>query len=151
MQRRDLLSTVGLGAAAAMTMGPRSARADEHEGQQHDHGDSVAIMEVCARACNDAARHCLDQLRKGAEKADYHATSVDVTTACQEFCLLSAQLMARHSELQTIAHEANARACDACAEVCEQSDAQVMKDCAEKCRECAEHCRKMAREGHHHG
>lgn len=148
MQRRDLLSTVGLGAAAAMTLGPRPARADDH----HDHhGDDIAIMEVCARFCNQAARHCLDQICEGAGDAEYHAKAVDMTVACQDFCLLSAQLMARQSALQTTAHEANAKACDECAELCEKSDAKIMKECAEKCRECAEHCRKMARHGGHHG
>lgn len=149
MQRRDLLGTLGLGTAAALTLGPRPIRADEHE-DIHIHDEDIAVMEVCAKFCNEAARHCLDQLRKGSGDTEYHATAHEITIACQSFCHLSAQLMARHSELSTIAHEANAKACDACAEVCEQSDASIMKECAEKCRECAEHCRTMAADGHNH-
>lgn len=149
MQRRDLIGTIGLGAAAALTLGPRSARADEHD-DIHIHDEDISIMEVCAKYCNEAARHCLDLLATASGDTKYHARAHENTIACQDFCHLSAQLMARHSELSAIAHEANAKACDACAEVCEESDAQIMKECAEKCRECAEHCRKMAAEGHNH-
>lgn len=150
MQRRDLFSTVGLGAAAALTLGHRTSRAGQAD-DVHAHDEDISIMEVCAKHCNEAARHCLDLLSQGADDPEYHAKAVEITLACQEFCYLSAQLMARQSQLSGIAHEANAKACDACAEVCEKSDASIMKECAEKCRECAEHCRKMAQGGHHGG
>lgn len=150
MQRRDLLSTLGIG-AAAFTLTARTGRADHHEhGDIHAHDEGVSIMEVCAKYCNESAQHCLDQLRKGEGDAEYHAQAHEITVACQEFCHLSAQLMARHSTLARIAHEANAKACDACAEVCEKSDATIMKECAEKCRACAEHCRSLAKDGHRH-
>lgn len=70
--------------------------------------------------------------------------------ACQEFCHLSSELLSRDSVLAPVAHEANAKACEACAEVCEQSDAAIMKEFAEHCRKCAEHCRMMVKNGHHH-
>ncbi|QDV32842.1 four-helix bundle copper-binding protein [Tautonia plasticadhaerens] len=151
MQRRDLLSTLGLGAAALTVTGRSALAGSQAQGDVHAHDEGVSVMEVCAKYCNEAALHCLTQLSKGEGDAAYHAQAHEITVACQEFCHLSAQLMARHSSLAGVAHEANAKACDACAEVCEKSDEAIMKECAEQCRKCAEHCRSLATDGHQHG
>ena len=151
MQRRDMIGALGLG-AAALAVTPRTARAAQNQGGDiHAHDEHITVMETCAKLCNEASAHCLEQLAKGAGDTAYHAKAHEITTACQNFCHLSSQLMARHSALATIAHEANAKACDACAEVCDTSDAPIMKECAESCRSCAETCRSMAEHGHQHG
>ncbi len=151
MKRREMISTLGLGAAAVAVSG-RAANAQDKEHDLHAHDDHIEIMHKCAKLCNEAASHCLGQICEGEGDLEKHAKAVQLTVDCQEFCYVSATLAARHSPLSAHAHEANAKACDACAEVCEAlaDSAEIMKQCAEHCRKCAEHCREAAKHDHHH-
>ncbi|CAN5914372.1 hypothetical protein BH23PLA1_BH23PLA1_31740 [soil metagenome] len=154
MRRRELLGTLGMGAAAVAVTG-RSVLADDHNDHDiHAHDDHIKIMEECAKLCNEAASHCLKQICDGKGDAEKHAKAVQFTVDCQTFCYMTAALAGRHSPLSGVAHEANAKACEACAEVCDPlaENAEIMKKCAEHCRKCAEVCREAAKQGHHdHG
>jgi len=69
-----------------------------------------------------------------------------LTMDCQEFCVLSATLIARGSPLMHYSCEACADACRACAEACEKHPAsEIVKACAEKCRTCERSCREMVK------
>lgn len=146
IHRRNVLGAMGLGTAALAVTGAARAQHEEHK---HGHGDHLEVMARCARACAEAASHCLGELRRQSGNSEKHADALAHTAACEQFCTLSASQAACGSPLASIAHEANARACDACAKACEGMDDQVMKDCIESCRECAEVCRAMARHAGH--
>jgi hypothetical protein len=146
MNRRELMSVLGFGAAAlAVTEGGAGAAETEldERGRQH-----IEMLGRCARACNEAAHHCLTQLSQGHGEREHHAKAHELANDCQEFCVLTAQLMARSSPLAKYIHEGCAEACRCCAEECEKASgpSPVMQDCARQCRECERICRAMARE-----
>lgn len=143
MDRRELLTVLGAGAAGLAAMGGGTARADDHEGHEHD-GHIETIAE-CAKVCNEAAHHCLSELRKGGgEHAELHAKAHEAAMDCQAFCALTAMLTARGSPMAKYAHQACADACRDCAAACEGHEDQIMKECVEICRKCEQVCRQMA-------
>ena len=145
MDRREMLGILGAGAAGLVALGG-TARAD-HEGQGHD--KHIAITGQCAIVCNQAAHHCLEELRKGGPHAEHHAKAHELAMDCQAFCVLTATLMARSSPLAKYAHVACADACRDCAAACEGHEDEVMKACVAACRECEKVCREMGHGGAH--
>lgn len=153
MDRREMLGMVGAGAFGLAATGATTARADDdhkhdhdHDHKhdhKHDHDQHIEVMIHCARTCAEAARHCVEELKKGGDHADKHADALAYVAACEGFCMLSARQTAFHSPLAQLAHRANARACDECAHACEGLEGEAMKACAESCRKCAEACRSM--------
>ena len=102
-------------------------------------------MRRVRRACNETAGHCLEQLvreRRPEDPARVHKLTMD----CQAFCVLSATMMERGSDLMQYSCEACADACRSCAEACDKHPASAMvKACAEKCRACESTCRAMVK------
>lgn len=143
MDRRNLLGVLGAGAVGIVATGESVARAD-HE---HPHDEHIKTIGECAKFCNEAAHHCLEQLSKGGPHAEHHARSHELTMDCQAFCTLTAALMARSSPLASYAHQACADACRDCAAECEKGQGEIMTECAKACRECEKTCRQMARSG----
>ena len=141
MDRRELLGVLGAGAAGLVAVGGGTARA-AHEGHEHD--GHIKTLGECAKVCNEAAHHCLDQLKKGGPHADHHAKSHEAAMDCQEFCTLAATLTARSSPMAKYAHQACADACRDCAAACEGQTEDIMKDCVKACRDCEKVCRSMA-------
>jgi len=149
MDRRELLGALGAGAVGLAALSRGEARADEdHAGHHHDkmQSDCMKACGECARSCNETASHCLEQLREGSGDRKIHAMVHELTMDCQEFCVLSATLIARNSKLMQYSCEACAEACHKCAEACDKHpSAEVVKECAEKCRACEKSCREMVK------
>ena len=144
MDRRELLGLMGVGAAGLMTNTARGAVARDHE--HHEHDEHMKTIGECAKVCNEAAHHCLGELKKeNSSHREHHARSHELTMDCQAFCVLTVTLMARSSPLASYAHQACAEACRCCAEECEKGQDEIMKECAKKCRDCEKTCRSMSK------
>lgn len=149
MNRRELLTTAGATAAAAVVVGS-GARAQEQRrshspvmaqrNRMHQHCLDECIH--CETICNETAQHCMAQVAAGKLE---HLRPAESALACQDFCGLSAKLIARSCPMMTAACEACAKACDACAAECEKNTSdEQMQACAKACRDCAASCREMA-------
>jgi hypothetical protein len=150
MDRRELLSVLGASAIGLTALSRDEARADEREEEHHHHDkvheDCMRACGECAKSCNETASHCLEQICQGSGDRKAHAQVHALTMDCQEFCVLSAILIARHSDLMQYSCEACAEACRCCAEACDKHPAsEMVKECAEKCRRCERSCREMVK------
>lgn len=139
MDRRELLGILGAGAAGLVAWPGGRARAD-FEGPHDDH---IKTLGECAKACDEAARHCLDELYKGGKHAEDHARAHEAAMDCQAFCVLTATLMARKSPMAKHAHLGAVAACGKCASACEGCQDVIMKECAQACRVCEKICRQV--------
>jgi len=151
VDRRELLGALGAGAVGMATFS-RGATAvadeDPHRHRDKMHEDCMKACGECAKACNETAAHCLDQLTEGSGSGDrkVHAQVHKMTMDCQEFCVLSATLIARGSDMMHFACEACADACRMCAEACDKHPAsEMVKACATACRTCERTCRDMVK------
>jgi hypothetical protein len=148
MERRELLGALGAG-AVGLTALARATAAAPPEGHRHleqSHEDCMKACAECARACIETASHCLEQLREGSGDRKIHALVHERTMDCQEFCILSATMILRGSDMMRFSCDACADACRECAEACDQHPAsEMVKQCAEKCRACERSCRNMVK------
>ncbi len=140
MDRRELLAVLGAGAAGLVAL--RGGQA--HAGNEGPHDDHIETLGECARMCDEAAQHCLDELRKGGKHAEDHARAHKAAMDCRAFCTLTATLMARKSPMAKYAHLGSVAACRDCAAACEDCQHSIMKECAKLCRECEKFCSRMA-------
>ncbi len=149
MNRRKMIGTMGLGAAALAATG--TVRAQQREEHEHEHGegheDHLAVIANCAKVCNETAHHCLEQTvhSENASEREGHAHVHEATMDCQAFCVMTAALMARHSPMALHAHAACAEAVPECAKTCQESGikSDVVQNCEEACKECEKACRSM--------
>jgi hypothetical protein len=141
MNRREILGVVGVG-FAGITLGATEARAQHPHHHDKLHGECLKACEACATICNETFHHCFHKVRDG--HADHHRTAI-LTIDCQEFCRLSAELMARESPLIATACLACADACNLCGVECSRHDDPQIKECAEACKKCEETCRALAK------
>lgn len=151
MDRREMLGLLGIGAVSLAALPDREARADQTH-RNHDKACDACMEECmkncgeCAKICNQMAAHCLDMLCEGKGDREHHAKAHSLGMDCQEFCVLSAQMMARDSALMVYSCGACAEACKKCAEACEkEKGSEIMTECAEKCRKCETSCREMVK------
>ena len=144
MDRRELLGVLGAGAAGLAAVGGGTARANQHD--PHEHDGHIKTIGDCAKVCNEAAHHCLTELKKGGPHAEHHAKAHEAAMDCQAFCVLTATLVARSSPYAKYAHGACADACRDCAAACEGHQDAIMKECVKACRECEKVCRQMGQE-----
>jgi len=143
MKRRELLTTMGAGAAGLLMSGSARAADADHQGHEEIDHEHLKTIGQCAMICNAAAHHCLEQLRKEDVKhRELHADSHEMTMDCQTFCVQVATLMMRHSPLAKYAHQSCADACRDSAAVCDKHESEIMKKCAEACRACEKVCRE---------
>ena len=141
MERRELLGILGAGAAGLVAMSGGTANA----APEGPHDGHIKTIGECAKVCNEAAHHCLSELKKGGgAHAEHHAKSHEAAMDCQEFCTLAATLTARSSPMAKYAHQACADACRDCAAACEGQQDAIMKECVKACRDCEKVCRSMA-------
>src|SRR5262245_59744061 len=101
MDRRELLGVLGAGAAglAALSHGDVRAADEQHHHRDKIHEDCLKACGECATSCNQTAAHCLEQLAAGSGDRKTHARVHGLAIDCQEFCVLSATLIARDSSL----------------------------------------------------
>jgi len=137
MDRRELLGVLSASGLVAV----RDGRARADQGGPHD--DPIKTLGECAKACDEAARHCLDEFPKGGRHAERHARAHEAAMDCQAFCALTATLMARRSPLVKYAHSGAAAACRICAMACAGHADDIMKKCVQLCRECEDICRRL--------
>ena len=140
MDRRQLLGVLSASAAGLVALGGGQALADLEE----PYDDPIKTLGECAKICDEAANHCLDELRKGGKHAEAHAKTHEAVMDCQAFCVLTATLMARKSPMAKYAHLGSVAACRDCAAACEDCQHSIMKECAKLCRECEKYCSRMA-------
>ena len=151
IDRRELMGMIGGAGLVGLTTLAGNAVARSQESSKDDHAAHLRTIAECAQVCNEAAHHCLDELRKGGDNRERHAQAHEMTMDCQAFCVLAGTLMARNSPLAGPAHQACAEACSQCAKACEGMNDPVMKRCVEACRACEKACRSMAtHSGEHH-
>jgi hypothetical protein len=143
MDRRELLGVLGAGTVGLLATSGDEARAD-HRHDQHD--DHIKSLGQCARVCNEMSCHCLDKVLEGTSHKEEHARSHRVSLDCQAFCVLTATLLARGSELADCASAACAEACRCCAEACTKTESQdeLTQECIKRCRECEKMCNELA-------
>jgi hypothetical protein len=127
--------------SAGGLMGLWASRALAEQGAAH--GDPIKTLGECAKACDEAARHCLDELRDGGQHAERHAKANSAAMDCQAFCALAATLMARKSPLVEYAIAGAAAACKNCGTACVGLPDGIMATCAKRCRECEAMCHRM--------
>jgi hypothetical protein len=93
MDRREVLSVLGAGAASLVAMSQGTAMA-QHEGHTHRdkaHEDCLKACEACERSCNETFHHCYMQVAAGKKE---HARALHLVADCAKFCDLSADLIA---------------------------------------------------------
>lgn len=146
MDRRTILTSASALAAAGVLAGVAQAQGKETSsktsaGLDKTHADCLKACQDCAAKCNEIVHYCMGHLSQGQKD---HAACAALAMSCQEFCSLSAQLIARSCMLAPAACKACVTACDACASECEKAKAdEQMIACARACRQCAESCRMM--------
>jgi hypothetical protein len=141
MERRELLSLMGIGAAGLLGSGVAKASSQQDEKEkQHEH---MKVMGECIHACNDLASHSLKYLASDKPENREHVAKVhELTMDCQDICVLTATMMLRQSPLAKTMHQACATACGTCATECEKSEHEATKKCAEACRACEKFCKE---------
>ncbi len=146
MERRELLTLLGAGAAGLVVGG--SARADDDKDKKDDpkwreHHEHVRIIGECALICNVVGAHSLKELAKEECKDREQVAKIACAADdCACFCSQTILLMTRHSPMAAYAHKACADACRDCAAECDKSTNELVKKCAEHCRECERLCRE---------
>ncbi len=141
MDRREMIGIVGAGAIGLTTLASREGRADEPSAKLDEvHKECLEACGDCARACDMAANHCLDQVALGNKS---HARPLRFTTDCAGFCTLAATNIARHSPLMAISCEACGSACRETLGVVSSSDLPEMKAAIVALERCEKSCRAM--------
>lgn len=153
MKRREMLGTLGAGAAglAALSATTTSASAQQEGAHRHDktHEDCLKACSDCAKMCDETFHHCYMQVAEG--KRD-HAKPLHLVSDCAGFCSLSACMIAKHSPLMVHSCASCAEACASTATVVEKFDDPEMKAAAKSLRACEASCRAMVKAmgGHEH-
>ena len=145
MDRRRMLASAGAVAVAGMVSGVAQAQEKSSiksaSTMDKMHQECLDACQSCEVTCNQTVNHCMTHLSQGHKD---HAACAALAMSCQEFCGLSAKLIARSCTLAPDACAACAKACDACAAECEKMKTdEQMSACAKDCRKCAAACRKM--------
>src|SRR4051794_12478468 len=103
MDRRELLGAFGAAAAGMFATRAFAAPAGEEHDHHHHmdkiHEECLKHCGGCALACNMLAHHCMDQICEGAGDVKKHARVHSLADDCQAFCVLSATMIARRSNL----------------------------------------------------
>ena len=143
MNRREVLSALGMGVGGVALLGPGEARAQEpHHHHDKLHGACLKACSECANVCNETFHHCFEKVKDGHK---VHNRAAALTLDCHEFCCLAADFIGRESELIAMACLVCANACEKCAEECARHDDEEMKECVQACRTCEKACREMAK------
>src|SRR5262249_19042077 len=121
MKRRELLGTLGAGAAglAALSATRATAQHEKEHAGVHDrvHADYLKACSDCARVCDETFHHCYMMVAEGKKE---HAKALHLLSDCAGFCGLSACMIAKHSPLMMYS-------CQACADACKATGAEVEK------------------------
>lgn len=110
---------------------------------QHRRAEHHSAMQTCWTCSYECKKtlytHCL--ALGGEHVAEQH---VKAMTDCIQICQITADFLARESELHAGLCMACAEICDSCAQSCKAIGDTVMTRLAEICTECAQSCRETA-------
>ena len=142
MQRRELLGTLGLTAAAltAVTGGHAFAAAPDDKDDMHEKCADACFD--CERECSEAFHHCFKQVTAGKSA---HAKAMYLCVDCADICSTAGKLVSRMSPLMTITCHACAECCDACVAECDKLADSGLKECCEALRKCSTSCKEMVK------
>jgi hypothetical protein len=146
-KRREIFGALGAGAAGLTLIAGNNAARAQSVADDHKHVEMnkkcCNICDDCARACNEAFHHCVEQAAGGKAR---HAKVAQVVADCAAFCTLSATMIGRDSAMMMFSCRACADACRQCARECEPFIADpAMKQCFDACTRCEESCRNMVK------
>ena len=119
-------------------LSPVSTAGDKHH----------AMMEECAKACNDCQRicdmcatHCAKRVAEGKKE---HLKTLQTCQDCATHCSAAASIVARMGPFSDLICQACAEACKRCGDECmKHKEDPMMKRCADECRRCEQACREM--------
>lgn len=100
--------------------------------------DCIDACNACVLACNACIAGCLKE-----SDVKMMARCIALDIDCAAVCALSAQAMARDSEMAKHFCRICSEICLACAAECEQHHHEHCVACAKACRSCAQACQKM--------
>jgi hypothetical protein len=132
MNRREILGLAGIG-MTGLSLGAVSAAAQHPHHHDKLHGECLKACDTAATVCNETFHHCFHKVKDGHPE---HHEIATITIDCQEFCKLSAELLARESPLIITALTACAESCKLTALACSKHDDPQMKECADACKKC---------------
>lgn len=154
MNRREVISSLGLATGGLIAFNFDSALADEQadrekgDSKKEDNEIVFASFEECADACAATARECnscfdhCTTLMQAGQKG--FSMTMRTCIDCAEVTRTCSSLCARESRLAKVLTEACARFCDRAARECEKFEKDKhMAQCAEQCRKCAATCRGL--------
>lgn len=142
MQRRELLGTLGVTAAAltAVTGGRAFAAAPDDKDDGHDKCADACFD--CEKECSEAFHYCCKQLSSG--KAT-HAKAMHLCVDCADICSTAGKLVSRKSPLMVFTCQACAECCDACVAECDKLSDADLKECCDALRKCSTACKEMVK------
>ena len=147
-RRREVLGALGTGAAGLAFVASKTEVAagqsgeddPKHAGMRNSCCDACG---ECAKACNKAFHHCVEQAAAGKSR---HAKMAQIVADCAAFCALSAEMINRQSAMMVSSCRACAEVCRQCAQECQTFDTDLdMKICLDACERCEESCRNMVK------
>lgn len=145
LDRRKLLGSSTVLAAATIVAGPVSAQGPDHSAMP-GMIPSAMTRESCIEVCLKSHRMCLETAKYCTEKGGGHVAAVHMALLldCAEMCQTTANSLLRFSPQHGVICGACAQLCEACAKDCESfAGDDWMTRCAATCRECAQDCRGM--------
>jgi len=144
------LPTYGLGLQGEKE---NKAQPDKKVQGKGDHQAHHAMLEKCAKACNDCqricdacARHCTHLVAEGKKE---HVKTLRTCQDCASFCATAAQIVSRGGPFADLICKGCAEACNRCGKACKEHSDDMMQKCAEECARCEKACQEMVQHAGH--
>ncbi len=142
MQRRELLGTLGMTAAALATVSAGHTFAAAPDDKNDSHGKCADACFDCERECSEAFHHCFTQTAAGKSG---HTKAMHLCVDCADICSTAGKLVSRMSPLMVYTCHSCAECCDACVAECDKMNDPKLKDCCDALRKCSAACKDMVK------